>query len=85
MERIKDIPKVKFFTSFDPQYACGLGNFGIEGMTPGELQKALFNGYKIFTVSIVWENINGVRVTPNVYTTTSDLDQFVTAVKEIAG
>jgi len=85
MERIRDIPKVKFFTSFDPKYACGLGNFGIEGMTPGELQKALFDRYKIFTVAINWENIVGVRVTPNIYTTTSDLDQFVQAVREIAG
>jgi selenocysteine lyase/cysteine desulfurase len=84
MEKIKDLPKVKFYTSFKPEYACGLGNFGIEGMTPGELQKTLFSRYKIFTVSIDWENIYGVRVTPNVYTTLADLDYFVEAVGEIA-
>ncbi|UCG27781.1 MAG: aminotransferase class V-fold PLP-dependent enzyme [Bacteroidales bacterium] len=84
MEKIRDIPKIKFYTSFKPEYACGLGNFAIEGMTPGELQKILFSKYKIFTVPIDWENIYGVRITPNVYTTPADLDYFVEAVKEIA-
>ena len=84
MEKIKDNSKIRFFTSFQPEYACGLGNFGIENIEPGEIQKTLFNKYKIFTVAIVWENINGVRVTPNLYTTTRDLDKFVNAVNEIA-
>lgn len=84
MERIADLSNIRFFTSFKPEYACGLANFAIEGMTPAELQKKLFSKYKIFTVSIDWENIQGVRVTPNVYTTPADLDFFVEAVREIA-
>jgi hypothetical protein len=31
-------------------------------------------------VAIQWENINGIRVTPNVYTTTRQLDQFIEGV-----
>lgn len=85
MTRIKEHPKVKFFTSFKPEYACGLGNFGIEGMEPGEIQRQLFNKYKIYTVAIVWENINGVRVTPNIYTSLNKMDYLVKAILEIAG
>jgi hypothetical protein len=33
----------------------------IDGMTPAELENALFNQYKIHTVGIVWENIGCVR------------------------
>ena len=40
--------------------------------------------FRIYTISIDWENIHGVRVTPNVYITTEDLDRFISAVKEIA-
>ena len=85
MERIKNHPKVKFFTSFKPEFACGLGNFGIEGIEPDEIQKRLFNKYKIFTVAINWENIHGVRVTPNVYTTLNEMDYLVNSILEIAG
>jgi hypothetical protein len=53
-------------------------------MTPGELDSALFNNYKIHTVGIVWENISAVRVTPHVYTTLPDLDKLVKAIGEIA-
>jgi selenocysteine lyase/cysteine desulfurase len=40
--------------------------------------------YQIHTVSIKWENVNAVRVTPHVYTTTRDLDRFIEAVQKIA-
>jgi selenocysteine lyase/cysteine desulfurase len=40
--------------------------------------------HRIYTITIKWENINGLRVTPNVYITTEDLDRFIGAVKEIA-
>ena len=53
-------------------------------MTPGELDNALFNDYKIHTVGIVWENISCVRITPHVYTRLEDLDKLVTALTEIA-
>ena len=53
-------------------------------MTPGELDNALFNQYKIHTVGIVWENISCVRVTPHVYTKIADVDKLVKAIGEIA-
>jgi selenocysteine lyase/cysteine desulfurase len=66
--KVKDIPKVKIHTSFKPEYACAICGVTVDGMTPGELDSALFNSYKIHTTSIVWENISCVRITPHVYT-----------------
>lgn len=83
--KVKDIPKVKIHTSFKPEYACAICGVSIDGMTPGELDGALFNNYKIHTVGIVWENVSCVRITPHVYTKLQDLDKLVLAIEEIAG
>ena len=53
-------------------------------MDVGDISTKLFSDYGIHTVSINWENVNTVRVTPHVYTTTKDLDRFIDAVSKIA-
>lgn len=84
MEKVKTEPKVKLNTSFDPKWGCAIGNVNVEGKKPGELDSYLFTNYKIHAVGIVWENINGVRITPNVYTTTKDLDILVEGIMKFA-
>lgn len=78
------IPKVTVHTSFKPEYSCGIALFSIEGKTPADIQTTLFKKYGIHTVSIVWENISGVRVSPNLYNTTKELDILVKCIDEIA-
>ena len=82
--RVQGIPKVKLHTSLDARYSCAICGVSIDGMTPSELENALFNQYKIHTVGIVWENISCVRVTPHVYTTLPDLDKLVSAIQTLA-
>jgi selenocysteine lyase/cysteine desulfurase len=84
MGAVKDIPKVKLYTSMKQGFGCAIGVIGIEGKAPGELDNFLFNEYKIHVTNINWENIHGVRITPNVYTTTKDLDRLITAIGEFA-
>ncbi|MFN4315893.1 MAG: aminotransferase class V-fold PLP-dependent enzyme [Chitinophagaceae bacterium] len=81
MEKVKDLPGVRINTPLSPRWGCAIGNIGIEGRKPGELDSFLFANYKIHTVGIEWENIHGVRVTPNVYTTTKNLDVLVEGIK----
>ena len=76
-------PKVKVNTSLDPRYGCAIASLAVEGKTPNEVSDWLFRNHKIHTVAITWENIVGVRVTPNVYTTTNDLDRLVRAIAEM--
>lgn len=83
-EKAARIPKVKLHTSLDLRYSCAIGSFSIDGMTPGQIESALFDRYKIHTAGIVWENIRCVRVTPHVYTRLADLDRLVQAIEEIA-
>jgi len=84
MERVKDLPKVKINTSLDPKWGCAIGNVAIEGKKPADLEAFLFDKYKIHTVSIEWENIHGVRITPSVYTTIGNLDLLVEGITTFA-
>jgi len=84
MERVQNLPKVKVHTSFKKEFGCAIGSVSVEGKTPAELDSYLWSNYKIHTVGIVWENISGVRVTPNVYTTTKNLDRLVEGIEKFA-
>jgi len=72
------------YTSLDPRYSGAIANIRWKDRVPAELSQFLFNEYKIHTVSIDWENIHGVRITPHVYTSTRELDKLVQALKEYA-
>ena len=80
MEKVKDIPRLHLNTSLKPQWGCAIGNIGIEGKKPGELDSFLMEKYKVHTVAISWENINGIRVTPNVFTTIRNLDVLIEGI-----
>ncbi|NTS42117.1 aminotransferase class V-fold PLP-dependent enzyme [Flavisolibacter sp. BT320] len=84
MERVKDVPGVKLHTSTDPAWSGAIGLVSVEGKKPGDLDSFLFNKYKIHSTTINWENIHGVRITPNVYTTASQLDKLVEAIRAFA-
>jgi selenocysteine lyase/cysteine desulfurase len=83
-DKCLDIPKFKLNTNTNDKNSCGISNFIIEGKEPAEIENFLFDKYKIHTVSIIWANIKGVRVTPNVYTVTSDLDKLVDGIHKLA-
>ena len=80
---MSDIKGIKFYTSRKPKYACGLGAFSIDGIEPTDIQSKLFNTYNIYTISVKVDNIDGLRITPNVFTSAGDLDKFVNAVHQI--
>jgi selenocysteine lyase/cysteine desulfurase len=82
MTKVKDIPKVQLGTSMRPGFGCAIGLVNIEGKKPAELDSFLLGKYKVHAVGIEWENIKGVRVTPNVYTTTKNLDVLIEGITQ---
>jgi selenocysteine lyase/cysteine desulfurase len=46
--------------------------------------KYLFDKHHIFAVPIMHEEFQGIRITPNVYTTLGELDRFCEQMEEIA-
>lgn len=83
VEQCTGLPKFKLNTSLDPAYSCAIANFAIEGMEPGDIATKLITEYNIHCVSIIWENIKGVRIAPHVYTELSELDLLVKAIKKM--
>jgi selenocysteine lyase/cysteine desulfurase len=83
-EKVKDIPKIQLHTSLKPEYSCAICGVSIDGIDVSDLDNFLFNKYKIHTVGIKWENINCVRISPNVYTSTGELDKLVSALNDAA-
>lgn len=84
MNKLKDLPKVGFNTSFDPKQSCAIANFKIDGIDPVALGGYLMSKHKIFTTPIVFPEFNGIRITPNVYTTLWELDRFCNVVADVA-
>jgi isopenicillin-N epimerase len=84
MNRLKDVPKIRFNTSFDPNQSCAIANIHIEGTDPRGVGSYLFEQHKIFTTPIVHEEFQGIRITPNIYTTLGELDRFCGLMETIA-
>ena len=82
--RVRGTPNVVLNTPVDPRRSCAIANVGVAGIPPATLAKTLLDKYKVWTVAIDTANVHGVRITPQVFTTTAELDAFVRAVQEIA-
>jgi selenocysteine lyase/cysteine desulfurase len=82
-KRLEGQKGVKIHTSFDPKQSCGLALVNIEGIDPGKLSNHLFDQYRIITTTIKHAEFEGLRVTPNVYTTRRDVDIFAEAMEKV--
>jgi len=83
-DRVRGVPNILLNPPSDPKRSCAIANVGLSGMKPGDLAKTLFDRYKVFTVAIDTANVQGVRVTPQLFTTPKELDVLVRALKELA-
>jgi selenocysteine lyase/cysteine desulfurase len=72
--------RVKLHTSLDPRFSCGIATVEIDGVDSGTLNGWLWNEHRILVTSIGHEDVHGIRVSPNVYTTHEELDRFVDAM-----
>jgi selenocysteine lyase/cysteine desulfurase len=83
-DQLRNIKNVVVNTPIDMQRSCGIGNVGLTNMSPSKMENILFDEYNIFTVAIDYANVKGCRISPNIFTTTEELDIFVKAVKEMS-
>ena len=81
--KVRNLPHVIVNTPTDPLRSCGIANVGIRGMKPSDLADTLLKKYRIYTVAIDGANVFGCRITPNLFTTTKELDVFVRALAEM--
>jgi selenocysteine lyase/cysteine desulfurase len=78
------IPKIIMNTPLNNKQSCALTHIGFEGMEAGQIESKLFEKYKIHTSPVKWEKLNGVRITPHVYTAVRELDKLLDGLSYIA-
>ncbi|NCT95470.1 MAG: aminotransferase class V-fold PLP-dependent enzyme [Chitinophagaceae bacterium] len=81
-KQVRDLPKVIMNTPAAPERCCAIANMGIQNIKPSDLATKLLQEHKIYTVAIdnPTAQVQGCRITPNLYTTTAELDVLVKAV-----
>jgi len=82
-DKVRNMPHIILNTPVDPVRSCAIANVGVKGIKPGELGDTLFKKYRIYTAPVDGASVHGCRITPNVYTTTADLDVLVKALTEL--
>ncbi|MDA0681484.1 MAG: aminotransferase class V-fold PLP-dependent enzyme [Proteobacteria bacterium] len=82
--QVRDLPRVIVNTPAQMSRHGGIGNVGIDGIEPADLAKTLMDKFGIFTVAIDRPGVKGLRITPNIYTTTEELDIFVNAIRKLS-
>lgn len=83
MRRLEGQPGVRLFTSFDPRMGCAIGTVGIDGVDPAAAAERLWAEHRIIVTPIVHAEYQGLRITPNVYTTIREVDTFAQAMETL--
>jgi isopenicillin-N epimerase len=68
--------RVRILTPLDSPNAGAICLVHIEGMDPGRMGSWLYDHHKIVCTPIVHPEFDGLRITPNVYTTLDEIDTF---------
>ncbi len=75
--QLQQLPGVKILNSEDPEQSCAIGFISVDGFDAPQLSKYLWDKWRIWTVAIVTPGeYQGLRITPNVYTTLEEIDTF---------
>ncbi|MGD8375175.1 MAG: aminotransferase class V-fold PLP-dependent enzyme [Acidobacteriota bacterium] len=75
--------RVVLHTSRKPGLSCGIANVQILGVDSGALGRHLWRTHRIIVVPIQHADFEGIRVSPNLFTTVQELDRFVDAVQDV--
>jgi selenocysteine lyase/cysteine desulfurase len=82
--RVARLSKARLHTNLSPEHSCAIGTVQLEGIESKALSEHLWEHHKIIVTPIKHEEFEGIRVTPNVYTTLYELDRFCGAMAEVA-
>ena len=82
--KVKGVPNILINTPYEDERSCAIANVGIREMNSEDMASILFEKYNIWVVAIDRPDVHGCRITPNVFTTTKELDLFVSALEEMA-
>ncbi len=83
-DQAREMDHVNVFTPADRHRSCGIATAGINGMEPKKMAEILLEKHKIFTVPISRNEVQGCRISPNLFTTIEDMEVLVNALRSMA-
>ena len=83
-EALKDHERIRFHTSLDPRFSCGIANVTVDGIPLADQHAFLWKRHRIYTTTINHADFAGLRVSPSIYTTLPELDRFIDAMRHMA-
>lgn len=84
-ERAASIDGLSFNVPLDNAYSASVLLVSLRGKDGPTVAKALRDNFGIHVVDRVHENLSGIRISPQIYTTLPDLDRLIDALQVIAG
>ncbi len=88
--RLKKNPRIRIYSTLDPEQTFGLALVGIDGIEPAKITSFLWDKYRIVVATIARGDLpgpqfdySGIRVTPNIYMQLEEVDTFATAMEDL--
>jgi len=83
--RLKPLPRVRFYSSLDPSESCGVTTFGIEGLDMAKLGEHLLDKWGIVVSPMKHPDglLDGVRIVVNVSLSAREIDYFADVMENI--
>jgi selenocysteine lyase/cysteine desulfurase len=70
-------------TSLSPAHSIGVATLAIEGIDSKALAAHLWDAHQILVAAIVHPDVQGIRVSPHVYTRVADVERFCEVVEDV--
>jgi isopenicillin-N epimerase len=83
--RVRKLPRVRFYSSLDPAESCGVATFGIEGMDMAKLVDHLIDKWGIVVTPSKHPDglIDGIRAVVNISLSVKEVDYFADVIESI--
>jgi selenocysteine lyase/cysteine desulfurase len=82
-ERLSKLSGARMLVGLDAGHSGAFGTIHFATIEPARLTDALLAKYDILVTPITGPGFNGIRVSPNVYTSAAEIDRFCDAVETI--
>ncbi|MDX5321319.1 MAG: aminotransferase class V-fold PLP-dependent enzyme [Bacteroidota bacterium] len=79
----RDSKKIQINIPEYPDGSAAIANVSVQGKSPGELAQWLWDKHQIFTVAIDHPVIKGVRITPHLSNSITDIQKLIAALREL--
>jgi selenocysteine lyase/cysteine desulfurase len=83
-KRLVEHSNIRLHTSLEPEMSCAIATVEIVGVDTRALSDYLWDEHRIIVAPIMHDEFQGLRVTPNLYTTLEELDSFCEVMEHVA-